>query len=257
MTFHVATRAMSTLSTLLSAISHFHSKFHFPSPTTYRAITRALQGAKCSYWRPSVSAKIFTPDNLSSLASIAYKPNCNFVFLRTIWRIFIELFGLLHFNGVSNLQFEDIKWTTIGFDLKIRKSKTDQHGKGDFVSISQNTNPMLCPVSLSLWYFKRLNYSSGFLLPTLKGHWPLSDKILSYTTALKDLRKVLSLIDIDPAGFGEHSGRRGGATFAASAGAPIDELMLQGRWRSSEMPRLYTDNASKLRREFAIRLSKM
>ena len=64
------------------------------------AVTRALQGAKRSFGRPSVSAKILTPDHLSSLASHAYKPKCSFVFLRTVWRIFIELFGLLRFNEV-------------------------------------------------------------------------------------------------------------------------------------------------------------
>ena len=64
----------------------------------------------------------------------------------------------------------------------------------------------------------------------------------------------LSLVNIDPAGFGEHSGRRGGTTAAALSGASIDELMLQGR--STNMPRLYSDNASKVRRDFAIRLSK-
>ena len=141
--------------------------------------------------------------------------------------------------------------------MEIRKSKADQHGKGDFVSLARNSNSMLCLISLSLLHFKRLNYSSVLLLPALRGNLLLLDKKLSYATALKDLRKALIAIDIDPSGFGEHSGRRGGTTFAASSGAPIDELMLQGRWRSTDMPRLYTDNASKLRREFALRLSKM
>ena len=257
MTHHVSTRAMSTLPIALSAISHFHYKFYFASPTISRSVSRALEGAKCSFGKPSVSAKVFTSDHLLSLATAAYKPSCSLVFLRTIWRIFIEFFGLLRFNEVANLHFEDLTWTSIGFDLFIRKSKTDQHAKGDFVSLSRNFNDLLCPISLTMLYFKRFNLSSDFLLVSIRGNIPDSSKPLAYATALKDLRKCLSLVGIDPSGFGEHSGRRGGTTAAAAAGVSIDELMLQGRWRSSDMPRLYTDNASKLRRECAIRLSNL
>ena len=95
------------------------------------------------------------------------------------------------------------------------------------------------------------------MLPSLKGQTPDPECALAYSTALRDLRKCVSSVNIDPAEFGEHSGRHGGTTAAAAAGASIDELMLQGRWRSTEMPRLYTDNAAKSRLEFAVRLSKI
>ena len=77
----------------------------------------------------------------------------------------------------------------------------------------------------------------------------------TYKTALRDLRKILSEIRIDPAGYGKHSGRRGGTTAAAAQGATLDELMIQGRWRSKSMPRLYTDNTKKSKRKFARRLA--
>ena len=76
-----------------------------------------------------------------------------------------------------------------------------------------------------------------------------------YSTALRDLRNLLRLVGIDPSGFGEHSGRRGGTTAAAAKGATLDDLMIQGRWRSESMPRLYTDNAKKNKRQFARRLA--
>ena len=91
----------------------------------------------------------------------------------------------------------------------------------------------------------------------MKGRLPDPDNALSYATALRDLRKCLAQVGINPNGFGEHSGRRGGTTAAASAGASVDELMLQGRWRSSEMPHLYTDNAIKARKDFALCLSNL
>ena len=92
-------------------------------------------------------------------------------------------------------------------------------------------------------------------MPPLKNSIPDPTSPLKYSTALRDLRSVLTSIGIDPAGYGEHSGRRGSTTAAAAKGASIDELMIQGRWRSETMPRLYTDNALKCKQKFARRLA--
>ena len=92
-------------------------------------------------------------------------------------------------------------------------------------------------------------------MPAIKHKLPDPLTPLSYNTALRDLRSALSTIGIDPSGYGEHSGRRGGTTAAAAKGATVNELMIQGRWRSESMPRLYTDNAVKCKRTFARRLA--
>ena len=92
-------------------------------------------------------------------------------------------------------------------------------------------------------------------MPAMKFSCPDPSTPLLYRTTLRDLRAIFHLINIDPSGYGEHSGRRGGTTAAASKGSTIDELMIQGRWRSESMPRLYTDNALKCKRKFAKRLA--
>ena len=50
MIYHIHFRAFSTLPIILSAISHFHCRSYFSSPTTSRAVTRSLQGAKRKIW---------------------------------------------------------------------------------------------------------------------------------------------------------------------------------------------------------------
>ena len=92
-------------------------------------------------------------------------------------------------------------------------------------------------------------------MPSLKNSVPDPLSPLKYNTALRDLQSVLRMIGIDPKGYGEHSGRRGGTTAAANNGATLNELMIQGRWQSESMPRLYTDNAVKCKRNFARRLA--
>ena len=255
MLYHVHFRAFSTLPIILSAISHFHCRSYFPSPTTSLAVTRSLQGAKRIFGSPAVPRKIITKSILSSLFALTLRPDASFVLFRTIWRIFIEFYGLLRFSEVSNLTFSDISWTDIGFDIYISKSKTDQTRKGDWVAIASQSGFPERPVSFTRKYLSMLPYTSGFIMPSIKSSVPEASAPLKYNTALRDLRTVLRLIGLDPSGYGEHSGRRGGTTAAANKGATLNELMIQGRWRSESMPRLYTDNAMKCKRKFARRLA--
>ena len=252
MLYHVHIRAYSTLPTFLAAISHFHCRFYLPSPTTSRSISHSLEGAKRLFGSPSVSRKITI---LDSLFSLTLRRNVSFVLLRTVWHVFIEFYGLLRLSKVSNLKYSDISWTDLGFDIFISKSKTDQTRKGDWVSIAAQPGSNGCPVLFTRRYLSILPYDSGFIMPSSKDSIPDPTSPLKYNTALRDLRSTLRLIGIDPTGYGEHSGRRGGTTAAAAKGATIDELMIQGRWRSESMPRLYTDNATKNKRKFAHRLA--
>ena len=255
MLYHVHFRAFSTLPVILSAISHFHSRSYFFSPTSSRAVTRSLQGTKCLFGSPSVPQKIITKLILSSLYALTLRPDATFILFRTVWRIFIEFHGLLRFNEVSNLTFSDIIWTNLGFEIFISKSKTDQTRKGDWVAIASQPESLECPVSFTRKYLSMLPFESRFIMPSIKSSIPDANTSLKYNTALRDLRTVLRLIGLDPTGYGEHSGRRGGTTAAANKGATLNELMIQGRWRSKSMPRLYTDNAVKCKRKFACRLA--
>ena len=242
---------------LLSAISHFHCRSYFPSPTLSKSVTRSLLGAKRLFGSPSVPRKIISKNILHALFDLTTKPSASFVLIRTVWRIFIQFFGLLRFNEVSNLSISDISWTNLGFDIFISKSKTDQTRKGDWVSVAAQPDSPYCPVAFTRRYISLLPYDSGSLMPSLSDGVPDALNPLLYNTALRDLRSALRLIGVDPQGYGEHSGRRGGTTAAAARGATINELMIQGRWRSESMPRLYTDNAAKCKRTFARRLASL
>ena len=257
MFFHVHTKAMSTLPQFLSAISHFHAKAHLPSPTLSCAVSRALEGAKRSFGKPSVSRKIISLHHLRLFGTHAFSDHVSFVRLRTIWRIFIQFFALLRFSEVASLTFDDLTWTPSGLDIYIKRSKTDQHAKGAIVSLNYNSDSNLCPIRLTKKYIRVLKYDSGYLLPVMSKKRPDGSTPLKYHSALADFKSLFKFFNLDPAGYGEHSGRRGGTTAAAAAGADINELKLQGRWRSDSMPRLYTENALRLRKDFASRLAKV
>ena len=78
----------------------------------------------------------------------------------------------------------------------------------------------------------RMGYKAGVMLPLVKGQGLCPKLLISYHTALNDLRAVLKIARVDGSGYGEHSCWRGGTTAAAAAGASRAALKIQGRWKS-------------------------
>ena len=70
MMHHLSFKSMFTIPQFLAAISHFHAKSYLPSPFTSLSVTRALEGAKRSFGRPSIQRKIISPEMLRSLANL-------------------------------------------------------------------------------------------------------------------------------------------------------------------------------------------
>lgn len=69
------------------------------------------------------------------------------------------------------------------------------------------------------------NSYSGYLVPLCSSKNDRNpNKTVSYSAALLDLKKLLQLLGFDPNLYGEHSGKRGGATAAAACGAPAPVL---------------------------------
>ena len=73
----------------------FYPRYYMQSPTTSRAVTRALDGAMRVFGSPSVSRKIITKAILQSLIALILKPNITLVVFRTVWRI---VMGFLWFT---------------------------------------------------------------------------------------------------------------------------------------------------------------
>ena len=172
---------------------------------------------------------------------------------RTLWRINMEFFALLRWEEVANLRVQDIKFHGNHMDIFIKKSKTDQLRRGASVRVARHwEKPHACPVNITLIYIRMLKYSSGQnglmqprIITTKHGQAGAPDSRLSYSRALQDLKDMIEATGRDSSSYGEHSGRRGGATAAAEAGAEWTDLKRLGRWASDTAPQLYVENTER------------
>ena len=118
--------------------------------------------------------------------------------------------------------------------------------------------PFYCPVNFTRNYFMFLGAQfNGFLVPSSRPNFlPDPLKNVPYSGALEDLRKLLTELGHNGKLYGEHSGKRGGASAAAENGMDMETLKRFGRWQSTTMPAKYVDLATSSRIEMSKLLQK-
>ena len=128
--------------------------------------------------------------------------------------------------------------------LTIPKSKTDQVGQGCDLVISALPGSQYCPVKLTRRYLTFFKTQEGWLQPRQASHsGPAENYRLSYSTSLSDLRSLIRLTGRNPKEFSEHSGRRGGASYAHREGLSWLDIKRMGRWKSDNASQKYVDVA--------------
>ncbi|XP_063780733.1 uncharacterized protein LOC134928678 [Pseudophryne corroboree] len=114
---------------------------------------------------------------------------------------------------------------------RLRRSKTDQVGRGRWVTMVPALEVSVCPVGLARQYLG--------VRPAKEGSWLLHYDGLPVTKYQFRwmLGRCLTGLGLSPAAFGTHSFRIGAATSAAAAGFSRTEIQAVGRWKSSSYKR--------------------
>jgi integrase len=168
--------------------------------------------------------------------------------------LLVGFFGAFRNSELVGLNIEDVEFTPEGAILTLRKSKTDQEGRGREVAIGYATRADLCPVRALQSYIATLGRNTGPLFVSLHKSQYTQKRLSAYAVALivKDYADRLGL---DPRRFGGHSLRAGFATTAALLGATEDEIALQTGHKSMTVLRGYIRRASLFERNAMTRIA--
>ena len=109
--------------------------------------------------------------------------------------------------------------------LRLRRSKTDQVGKGVHIYLG-STGDDLCPVAALLAYIAIRGGSPGPLFCHPNG------KPLTRTQVIAATRQALVTLGLDSQLYAGHSFRTGAATTAAECGLEDSLIKALGRWKS-------------------------
>lgn len=133
---------------------------------------------------------------------------------------------------VGGLVFSDVRCNGLSLKCFLRRSKTDQAGRGALVSLDSLPGSPVCPVGVFLAY-QAVRPSGGVpLLVHLDGSF------LSRFQFIQVFRQCLSRLGVEPREYSSHSFRIGAATEAARWGLGPEVVRKIGRWESDRF-RLY------------------
>ena len=168
--------------------------------------------------------------------------------------ILVGFFGALRRSELVGLNIEDIEFVPEGAILTLRKSKTDQEGRGREVAIGYAKRPDLCPVRALQAYMATLGRNTGPLFVSMRKSQYTQNR-LSTDAVARIIKDYADRLGLDPSRFGGHSLRAGFATTAALMGATEDEIALQTGHKSMTTLRGYIRRASLFERNAMTRIA--
>lgn len=144
--------------------------------------------------------------------------------------------GAFRRSELVSLTFQDVDFTKEGIVVNLRRSKTDQAGKGRTVPIPFGSNPLTCPVRTLKDWLEASELIEGAIFRSINRHGQIQGQALSsHAVALIIKRNVP---EEEQENFSGHSLRAGFVTTAAIAGVPEHIIMRQtGHKRSDTIKR--------------------
>jgi hypothetical protein len=133
-------------------------------------------------------------------------------------------------------------------ELFLERTKTDQYREGRWVLIARIPG-RYCPVALVERLLRDGRYAACGPRPLIcNTSVSLSQQSMrppqpAYSTVLDWFKGAARVLGLDPADYGTHSGRRGGATRAANVDVPDRLFKEHGAWRSERVKDGYVVNS--------------
>lgn len=200
-------------------------------------LLRGIQRSQCNVVTKAARLAI-TADIVRKLSNCLSSSHNELMLKAAMWCAVTGLFRIgevapLSASSERLLLLSDLSWSPLSKDLaiRLRRSKTDIFGRSVSVRIpSQDAVHAMAEYLTSLR--KHVAFEDGTPMFCTQNATPLLRRAF-----IDSLSMLLRRVEINPSEFRALSFRAGGASSLAAAGAPIQTIMSQGRWRSSAVMR--------------------
>ena len=242
-----AGRKVKTIERRLSAISDYHLKMSEIPPTRQkdaRALQAAMKGIKRTLG-VAVEKKHPATDDLI-LQMLSKIPAVNLIDIRDRALISFGFASAMRRSELSDLTFNDLKFYDKGVVVRLRKSKGDQYGAGQ--SITVPTGRIIKPVRALIDWLEAAGIEEGPVFrPIVKGGKRCRDMKISGDAIARIIKNRACDAQLDPKLFSGHSLRSGFVTTAGVNDAPINSIMDQTRHKDVNTVREYFQDHEKFK----------
>jgi site-specific recombinase XerD len=228
----------STITRRSAAIRYMHELHRHASPTTDPEVLALVSGI-----RRTIGARIVQKAPVTAERLVAMLSHCPDTLRGKRDRALLALgfSGAFRRSELVALEVQDIEETERGLRVLIRRSKTDQEGRGHEVAILRGAR-LRAVEALRAW-LAAASIESGAIFRRVNK----ADRVMSQALAAESVADLVkhyaALAGFDPAGFAGHSLRAGFLTSAAEAGADVLRMMDVSRHKKVETVRGYIRRA--------------
>ena len=243
----------ASISLRMAAISAAHKLAGFESPTLMRhaVVSETWAGIKRTLGTAQVGKSAILTDDLRKM--IAALPD-TLRGLRDVALLLVGFASACRRSELAALTVEDLAWVEEGLRITLRRSKTDQEGKGQTIGVPYGSDPFTCPVRAMRRWLAAAGITEGFAFRgVLKGGRVQPGRMAGDSIALCIKRSCAS-VGMETAKYAGHSLRAGFVTQAARAGCSESSIMKQTRHKSTAMLARYTRDPSLFRNNAAMKL---
>ncbi|MFD1394971.1 site-specific integrase [Kroppenstedtia eburnea] len=229
-------RRTSTLQRRLAAISQAHQAAGYDSPTTgyvVRTVWAGIRRAKGTYQEGK------DPILVEDLRQMVCQLPDTLTGRRDRALLLVGFAGGFRRSELVSINREDLQSVPRGLVIHLRRSKTDQEGRGEKVGIPRGSRPETCPVRALEDWLSESGITEGPVFRPINRHGQVRARRLSDRSVALIVKKAVEAIGLDPNRFSGHSLRSGIATSAAMAGKDERAIMKQTRHKSTNMVRRY------------------
>jgi site-specific recombinase XerD len=231
---------VSTLRRALSAISQAHTLKGYPSPRERAVVKRTIQGIAKRIGAPQVRKEPVRVDTMGLL--LAQLPD-SIVGVRDRALLLLGFAGGFRRSELVALDVGDLEFTNDGIRVTIRRSKTDQEGRGRVLGIPYGSTAPRCPVrSVKAWLELSKTTEGPVFRPVSRWKGARAERLAPQGVAnvVKRYAKRAGIANWEK--FAGHSLRRGLVSSAKKAGKSMHSIMAQTGHTSFDMVNRYVQD---------------
>ena len=235
--------SMGTVQILNCAIARYFWENGKQSPTNHPTVVAVLHGLSRLYHKPPRQVKALREGHIVQMINACNKDTL--IGLRDAALLALGFSAAMRRSELCALHVDDLDIINDKDGLRmlvtIRKSKTDQSGKGQVIPVLNGKH--VRPVSCVQAWTQAAKLEEGHLFRTLRRGGNLRGEKLHHSDVPRLVKKYASKIGLDPSLYAGHSLRAGFVTSAAVHGARLDKIMEVTRHTSPQTVMRYIRDA--------------
>lgn len=238
---HLAAKGLkaSTIKRRTAAIRHAHRMKGHEAPTSTGVVKAVHKGIRNKIGTRVDQKAPATAETIGKL--LKRIPKDTLAGKRDRALLLLGFAAALRRSEIVGLDVEDLVHSPEGVMITIRRSKTDQEGRGHEVPVPRGSK-LKVPAAIEDWTAAAQLNSGPLFVRIRKGDRLTGERLTGHAVA-EIVKRWAKAAKLDPDQFAGHSLRAGFVTSALEAGADVFKAADQGRWRKLETVREYDRRA--------------